>query len=62
MIRIVLNAQGVAVLDVKGSKSGRGAYVCDRKSCMESLKQGKHLSRAFRKKGPLSLTSNLSDY
>lgn len=60
MIRIVLNTHGTAVPDTKGSDPGRGAYVCRRESCMKPLRQGRYLSRAFRKNGPVKLAPDLS--
>jgi len=54
---LVLNAHGLLVRDEKGQ--GRGAYVCSNRSCWESLKKGKGLSRAFRKEDPLALSPDL---
>ncbi|MCP4665747.1 MAG: YlxR family protein [Deltaproteobacteria bacterium] len=55
LIRLVLNAKGMAVWDEYGKGQGRGAYVCPMKPCLEKIEKGNRLNRAFRKKGPISL-------
>lgn len=47
LIRIVKTTQGNIEIDPTGKKSGRGAYVCPRIECIESLKR-KDLSLAFK--------------
>ena len=51
LIRLVLDVQGLVVRDDFNKRQGRGAYVCPRKSCWESLRSRKLLNRAFRKEG-----------
>ena len=47
LIRIVRTSDGHVVLDPTGKKSGRGAYLCARRSCWEpALRKGK-LEREF---------------
>src|SRR5579859_5151517 len=42
LIRVVRTPQGHVELDPTGKKSGRGAYVCARRSCWElALKKGR---------------------
>ncbi|MBQ7224603.1 MAG: YlxR family protein [Clostridia bacterium] len=48
LIRIVKSAEGQISLDFTGKKNGRGAYVCAKKECIEKVKKGKMLSRAFK--------------
>ena len=46
LIRIVRSEDGV-FLDRTGRKNGRGAYICDDLKCVEKLKKGRLLNRAF---------------
>lgn len=47
LIRVVRTPDGHVVLDPTGKKSGRGAYLCARRSCWEpALRKGK-LEREF---------------
>ena len=47
LIRVVRTPDGHVLLDPTGKKSGRGAYVCARRSCWElALKKGR-LEREF---------------
>ena len=55
LVRLILDARGFVVRDDLGKKRGRGAYVCGNGLCVEKLKTGNRLKRAFRKEGPLSL-------
>jgi len=47
LVRIVRNADNSVSLDRTGKAPGRGAYICDSKSCAEKLKKNKRLSRQF---------------
>lgn len=47
--RLSLDARGFLIRDDKGKVPGRGAYVCDDKSCWEKLNKGNRLARAFRR-------------
>ncbi len=47
--RLSLDAGGFLIRDDKGKVPGRGAYVCDDKSCWEKLKKGNRLARVFRR-------------
>jgi uncharacterized protein len=51
MIRLVLNEDGIVIMDKSGSAPGRGAYVCNETQCIELLKEKKRLARAFGKMG-----------
>jgi predicted RNA-binding protein YlxR (DUF448 family) len=55
---LILDSHGVVIRDDNGKGKGRGAYVCPDSSCIEKLKKGNRLNRAFRKKGPVALHSN----
>lgn len=47
LIRIVKNKEGELFLDRTGKANGRGAYVCDSKTCMEKLLKKKLLNKTF---------------
>lgn len=48
LIRIVKNKDGEISLDVTGKKSGRGAYICKNKECIEKVSKTKGLDRTFK--------------
>jgi predicted RNA-binding protein YlxR (DUF448 family) len=48
LIRLVVNAEGEVVRDPNGRGSGRGAYVCNNKTCISHPKLKHYLKRAFR--------------
>ncbi|GAA0104930.1 YlxR family protein [Paraclostridium sordellii] len=48
LIRIVKNKEGQIFLDKTGRENGRGAYICDSKSCLEKAIKSKALNRAFK--------------
>ncbi|CEN76061.1 nucleic acid-binding protein [[Clostridium] sordellii] len=48
LIRIVKNKEGQIFLDKTGRANGRGAYICDSKSCLEKAIKSKALNRAFK--------------
>ncbi len=48
LIRIVKNKEDVFALDRTGKLSGRGAYVCDDKACVQKLLKKKLLNHAFK--------------
>jgi uncharacterized protein len=47
LIRVVRTPEGRVLLDPTGKKSGRGAYLCARRSCWEPAIQKGKLERAF---------------
>jgi uncharacterized protein len=47
LLRIVRTPQGAVVLDAGGKKSGRGAYLCARRSCWESALKKHRLEHEF---------------
>jgi len=48
---MALDEDGKILLDKGGTASGRGAYVCRKRECIDGLVQCGRFSRAFRKKG-----------
>jgi len=57
MIRMALDGNGKIFLDEAGTASGRGAYVCRKRECLDGLLQCGRVNRAFRKKGVVPTTS-----
>jgi predicted RNA-binding protein YlxR (DUF448 family) len=47
-VRLVREADGTVVADVKGSRPGRGAYVCADQACIERGFRRDRLVHAFR--------------
>lgn len=47
LIRIVRNKENEISLDFVGKKPGRGAYICRSIPCLEKVRKGKKLERAF---------------
>ena len=45
LIRVVKSPDGVVSVDLKGKMSGRGAYICKSKECLEKAFKAKRLSR-----------------
>ncbi len=47
LVRIVKNKDNDIFVDTIGKKPGRGAYICNNIECLEKVKKGKKLERAF---------------
>lgn len=45
LIRVVKSSEGEVSVDLTGKKSGRGAYICKSKECLEKAFKTKRLSR-----------------
>jgi predicted RNA-binding protein YlxR (DUF448 family) len=52
LIRVVKTPEDEVLIDLKGKKSGRGAYLCGKVSCFKLAKKSKALDRAL--KSPVS--------
>ncbi len=62
LIRVVRTPQGHVEIDATGKKSGRGAYLCARRSCWEpALRRGK-LEREFELSLPPEDRAALDDF
>ena len=59
LIRIVCNKEGEVSIDKNERKSGRGAYICDNKECLEKAIKSKSLERAFKRKIDEDIYNNL---
>lgn len=49
LIRIVRTPQDTVELDPTGKRSGRGAYICPKKECLQKAIKGKRLEKALEK-------------
>jgi len=47
LIRVVRTPEDEILIDLKGKKSGRGAYLCGKLSCFKLAKKSKALDRAL---------------
>lgn len=47
LIRIVRSPEGEVSIDIRGKKSGRGAYVCYNEQCLTRALKQKQLDRAL---------------
>ncbi len=47
LVRIVRDPEGQVSLDRTGKKSGRGAYICDQKECLEKALRNKGIERSL---------------
>lgn len=47
LIRVVKSPEGEISLDLTGKKSGRGAYVCPEKECLQKAVKSRRLDRTL---------------
>ncbi len=47
LIRVVRSPEGEISIDLKGKKSGRGAYICHKEECLAKAIKSRSLERAF---------------
>ena len=43
MLRVLRTPEGEVVLDLTGKKSGRGAYICPKKTCFAKARKSKRI-------------------
>ncbi len=48
MLRVVRTTQGVVKIDISGKRAGRGAYLCQKKSCWETALKRRNLNHALK--------------
>lgn len=48
LIRIVRDETGVVTVDRRGNAPGRGAYLCDSRSCLEKAVKRKRAEKIFK--------------
>ena len=47
LIRVVKSAEGDVSIDLRGKKSGRGAYICHSIECLEAARKSRKFEKAF---------------
>ncbi|MBQ9750113.1 MAG: YlxR family protein [Clostridia bacterium] len=52
MIRVVRTPEGAVELDFVGKKSGRGAYICPKRSCFAKARRSKRIENILEVKLP----------
>ncbi|MBQ7357765.1 MAG: YlxR family protein [Clostridia bacterium] len=45
MLRVLRTPEGEILLDLTGKKSGRGAYICPKASCLKKARKTKRIDR-----------------
>jgi predicted RNA-binding protein YlxR (DUF448 family) len=48
LVRIVRTPEGTIEIDLKGKRSGRGAYLCRKQQCWEAALQPQRLSQSLK--------------
>lgn len=61
LMRVVRSPEGELRLDLKGKKSGRGAYVCPNKACLAKAIKSRAIERALGVKIEESLLGELKE-
>jgi len=59
LIRVVRSPDGEISIDLKGKKSGRGAYICKSEDCLKKAVKGKKFDRNFDMKVPEEILGSL---
>lgn len=47
MLRVLRTPEGEIMLDFTGKKSGRGAYICPKASCLKRARKSRRIDRAL---------------
>lgn len=47
LLRVVRDSDNSICIDPTGKKNGRGAYICRNTECLDKVRSGKRLERAF---------------
>ncbi len=59
LIRIVKTPENEVMIDLKGKRSGRGAYLCGKLSCFKLAKKSKALDRALKQSVSIEIYDQL---
>ena len=62
MLRVVRTGEGTIQIDLKGKISGRGAYVCKNRACIEKVIRSKALDRALGVSVSADITDSLNSF
>ena len=47
LVRVLRTPEGEAILDLTGKKSGRGAYICKKASCLKKARKSKRIETSL---------------
>ena len=47
LVRVLRTPEGEVVLDLTGKKSGRGAYICKKASCLKKAQKSKRIETSL---------------
>ena len=47
LVRVLRTPEGEVVLDLTGKKSGRGAYICKKQSCLKKARKSKRIETSL---------------
>ncbi|MBO5526003.1 MAG: YlxR family protein [Clostridia bacterium] len=61
MVRIVKNKDGAIFLDFSGKAAGRGAYICNKKECVEKLRKQRLIHKAFSSDVPMEVYDRIEE-
>ena len=61
LVRVVHSKDGEMSVDLTGKKSGRGAYICHSKACIEKARKTRQIERAFKTNVPDEIYIELLD-
>ncbi|MDO4519838.1 MAG: YlxR family protein [Eubacteriales bacterium] len=59
MIRVIRTAENEILLDTTGKKNGRGAYICNSRSCLEKAMKSRGLERSLKVMVPTEVYESL---
>ena len=59
LIRVVRSPEGELSIDLKGKKSGRGAYICRSEECLKKALKARKFERGLEVKIPEELATGL---
>jgi predicted RNA-binding protein YlxR (DUF448 family) len=62
LVRIVRTPEGAVMLDEKGKRNGRGAYLCRQRSCLEAALKQRQLERALKTPLTAEAEAELQEY
>ena len=62
MLRIVRTSEGTVQIDPKGKISGRGAYICKNRSCLDKVIRSRALDRALGVSVPADVVDSMIDF
>jgi predicted RNA-binding protein YlxR (DUF448 family) len=62
LVRVVRTPEGAVMLDEKGKRNGRGAYLCRQRSCLKAALKQQQLERALKVPLTAEAKSELQEY